>query len=158
TLKALGGVGTSEEPLQTIFINDPVAGVTYALDSHTHIAHKSVPFRFELATKAGGWTAGEAGQRFEVKVGPGDAATSGVIVTAPAGAPPAVRTQGGPPPDEQRQVTLRASEGVAMNYIFKRTGSEANAVKENLGKQNIEGVEAEGTRTTITIAAGEIGN
>lgn len=29
---------------------------------------------------------------------------------------------------------------------------------ESLGKQNIEGVEAEGTRDTITIAAGEIGN
>ena len=31
-------------------------------------------------------------------------------------------------------------------------------MKEQLGKQNIEGVEAEGTRTTVTIAAGEIGN
>jgi hypothetical protein len=29
---------------------------------------------------------------------------------------------------------------------------------ESLGKQTIEGVEAEGTRTTLTIAAGEIGN
>lgn len=154
TLKALGGVGTSEEPLQTIFINDPVAGVTYALDSHTHIAHKSVPFRFELANKSGTWTTGEAGQKFEFKVGPDSAATSGVIVTAPA---PPPGSQGGPSP-EQRQVTLRVAEGAGMNYFFKQTGSEANAVKENLGKQNIEGVEAEGTRTTITIAAGEIGN
>ena len=31
-------------------------------------------------------------------------------------------------------------------------------MKENLGKQTIEGVEAEGTRSTITIPAGEIGN
>jgi len=154
TLKALSGVGTSEEPLQTIFINDPVAGVTYALDSHTHIALKSVPFRLEL-NKPGTWTTGEAGQKFEFRVGPESAGTSGVIVTAPAPPPGA---QGGLPPNEQRQVTLRATEGVAMNYIYKRVGSEANAVKENLGKQNIEGVEAEGTRTTITIAAGEIGN
>jgi hypothetical protein len=29
---------------------------------------------------------------------------------------------------------------------------------ESLGKQMVEGIEAEGTRTTITIAAGEIGN
>src|SRR5688572_6905514 len=35
TLKGLGGVGTGEEPLQTIFINDPVAGVTYSLDTRT---------------------------------------------------------------------------------------------------------------------------
>src|SRR6185295_12475998 len=33
TLKALGILGAGEEPLQTIFINDPVAGVTYALDT-----------------------------------------------------------------------------------------------------------------------------
>jgi hypothetical protein len=31
-------------------------------------------------------------------------------------------------------------------------------VIESLGKQSIEGVEAEGTRTTITIQAGAIGN
>jgi len=31
-------------------------------------------------------------------------------------------------------------------------------VKDQLGKQIIEGVEAEGTRTTVTIPAGEIGN
>lgn len=153
TLKGLGGVGTSEEPLQTIFINDPVAGVTYSLDSHTHIAHKSVPFKFELATKPGG-TPGE-GQRFEFKVAPGAGGGSGVIMTAPVGPPPP-GAPAGPPADQQ--LRMQVTEGVAMNYIFKRTGSEANAVKEQLGKQVIEGVEAEGTRTTVTIAAGEIGN
>jgi hypothetical protein len=35
---------------------------------------------------------------------------------------------------------------------------EGKAKKESLGKQMIEGVEAEGTRSTVTIAAGEIGN
>ena len=152
TLKGLGGVGTSDEPLQTIFINDPVAGVTYSLDSHTHIAHKSVPFRFELATKPGGAPA--EGQRFEFKVGPGDNAGSAVIMTTPIVPPPAGAPAG--PPDQQ--LRMQVTEGVAMNYLFKRTGSEANAVKEQLGKQMIDGVEAEGTRTTMTIAAGEIGN
>ncbi|HEY2962344.1 MAG TPA: hypothetical protein VGJ37_08015 [Pyrinomonadaceae bacterium] len=154
TLKALGGVGTSEEPLQTIFINDPVAGVTYSLDSRTHIAHKSVPFRFELAPKPGGAPA--EGQRFEFKVGPGAGAASGVIMTAPAGPPPPGAPAGAPP--DVQQFSVRAAEGVAMNYVFKRTGSETNAVKEQLGKQMIEGVEAEGTRTTMTIPAGDIGN
>ena len=32
------------------------------------------------------------------------------------------------------------------------------ADSEALGKQNIEGVEAEGTRSTVTIPAGKIGN
>ena len=31
-------------------------------------------------------------------------------------------------------------------------------MKEQLGKQMIEGVEAEGTRTTVTIPAGRLGN
>jgi hypothetical protein len=41
--------------------------------------------------------------------------------------------------------------------VFKRSHN-ANEVKEDLGKQTIEGVVAEGTRTTVTIPAGEIGN
>src|SRR5919205_756118 len=106
TLKALGIPGGGEEPLQTIFINDPVAGVTYSLDTRTHTAHKSVPFRFEMGNKPG---APADGQRFEFKVGPGAgaAAGSGVIVTAPAGPPP----PGGAPADVQ-DFRLRAAEGV----------------------------------------------
>src|SRR5215204_4564906 len=46
SFKGLGVLGVGEEPLQTIFINDPVVNVTYSLDSRTHIAHKSSPFRF----------------------------------------------------------------------------------------------------------------
>jgi TonB family protein len=37
-------------------------------------------------------------------------------------------------------------------------GRDDNAKTESLGKQNIEGVEAEGTRNTVEIPAGEIGN
>jgi hypothetical protein len=152
TLKGLGVIGTGEEPLQTIFINDPVAGVTYALDSRTHTAHKSVPFRFEWSTKPG--APGPEGERFEFKVAPG-AGAGNMIMTAPAGAPP----QGGVrvAAAGAAEYGVRA-EGVA-SYVFKtRTGSSANEVKEQLGKQLIEGIEAEGTRTTVTIPAGEIGN
>ena len=42
--------------------------------------------------------------------------------------------------------------------MFRSKPNSANEVKEQLGKQVIEGVEAEGTRTTVTIPAGEIGN
>ena len=37
-------------------------------------------------------------------------------------------------------------------------GEKQNFTTEKLGKQTVEGVEAEGTRTTITIPAGTIGN
>ena len=43
-------------------------------------------------------------------------------------------------------------------YRVEYHGGGKRAKRESLGKQIIEGVEAEGTRTTVTIAAGEIGN
>ena len=50
---------------------------------------------------------------------------------------------GGPPPPERRGPRGQAGDNVKT---------------ESLGKQTIEGVVAEGTRTTLTIAAGAIGN
>ncbi|HEX3252275.1 MAG TPA: hypothetical protein VHS05_22755 [Pyrinomonadaceae bacterium] len=156
TLKGLGIPGMGDEPLQTIFINDPVAGVTYALDTRTQTAHKSMTFTFELAGKQGI----EGAQRFEFKVAPGTAVTGtttrSMILTTPMGAPPAGAPM--PPPDVDH-FTMRTEGGVAGTYVFKTfPGANNNAVQEQLGKQTIEGVEAEGTRTTITIPAGEIGN
>jgi len=148
SLKGLGIFGSGEEPFKTIFINDPVAGVTFALDSRSHTAHKSVPFTFELNKKKG------EGQQFEFKVTPGTPANGSVIMnTRPGGV-------GGthvdlPPVDQFR---LRTEAGVGETFVFRTRPNSANEVKEQLGKQNIEGVEAEGTRTTVTIAAGEIGN
>ena len=151
SLKGLGVLGTGEEPLQTIFINDPVAGVTYSLDSRTHIAHKSVPFTFELSRKAATRCQSTAeGQTFEFKVGPGAAAGGGnVIMTAPLGAGAGGCTSS----------TFCHLRVVGSTYVFRTSkGPNANEKKEQLGKQMIEGVEAEGTRTTVTIPAGEIGN
>jgi hypothetical protein len=52
------------------------------------------------------------------------------------------------------------TEGSTSSYVFtrKKHGPDPNEVTEKLGTQMIEGVSAEGTRTTITIPAGEIGN
>lgn len=152
TLKGLGGVGTGEEPLQMIFINDPVAGVSYSLDTRTSTAHKSVPFRFQITTRPG---ASAEGQRFEYKVGPSAGATTNVIVAAPLNPPAHAGTR--VPSAEVEHFNLRTER--AAGYVLRtRTGSAANEVKEQLGKQIIEGVEAEGTRTTVMIPAGEIGN
>ncbi len=41
---------------------------------------------------------------------------------------------------------------------FRTEMDAKNTRKESLGKQTIEGVEAEGTRSTTTLAAGVIGN
>ena len=144
SFKGLGVLGVGEEPLKTIFINDPVAGVTYSLDSRSHIAHKSAPFTIELSRKAGpgGSVTTTQSQTFEFKVGPGGpAGGSNILMTAPIGAPPEAASVG------------------AATYVFRSgKGPNTNERKEDLGKQNIEGVEADGTRTTVTIPAGEIGN
>ena len=149
SLKSLGFLANGEEPLKTIFINDPVAGVNYVLDSRSHTAHKSVPFTFELS--------GKKGEQFELKVAPGTAATgNSMIVTTPlpAGVAGARATT---PPDDH--FALRTEAGIGETFVFRTARSNnANEVKEQLGKQIIEGVEAEGTRTTVTIPAGEIGN
>jgi hypothetical protein len=150
SLKGLGIFGAGEEPLQTIFINDPVAGVTFTLDSGSKIAHKSLPFTFEFTRKLDKpGVAGSTieGQRFEFKVERGTATGGSMIMTAPAA---------GMPHPELDQ--LRVEGGTAGTMVFKTKGPSNNEVKEQLGKQNIEGVEAEGTRTTVTIPAGEIGN
>jgi len=122
--------------------------VTYALDSRSHTAHKSVPFTFELS--------GKKGEQFEFKVAPGTATTNSMIVTAPLAAGVAGARTTHPPMDE---FTLKTEAGIGQTFVFRTKTNNPNDVKEEqLGKQNIEGVEAEGTRTTVTIPAGEIGN
>ena len=152
TLKDFGPIGASDEPLQTIFINDPVAGVTYTLDTRSHIAHKSVPFNFEFTRNNV-----LQGEHFEFKTSPGGAATSGVIVATQAGTPAQAATRVAPSA-EGMEFRLGTGGGAASFVLSTRPGAEGNEVKEQLGKQLIEGVEAEGTRTTITIPAGDIGN
>ena len=138
SLKGLGMFGGGDEAFQTIFINDPVAGVTFSLDSRRHTALKSVPFTFEFT--------GKKGEQFDFKVAPpATGATSKSLI---------VTTQH-PPGD---QLTVRGEAGGGETFVFRSKPNNANEVKQDLGKQNIEGVEAEGTRTTVTIAAGEIGN
>jgi len=149
SLKGLGVLGSGEEPLQTIFIHDPVASVTYSLDSKSRIAHKSTPFRLELSKRPGGGIA--TAQRFEFKFKEESGAGGNVIVTAPHGA-------GGAPHPGIEHFTMRTEGGTGGTFAFRTSKGSANEVKDQLGKQIIEGVEAEGTRTTVTIPAGEIGN
>ena len=149
TLKGLGPVGSGEEPLQTIFINDPVAGVTYSLDTRSHTAHKSMPFQFQIMTRPG--KPGE--NQFEFKSGQGAGASNVIVTTQVAPGQPGPRV---PPPGPGDHFEFR-TEGTA-GFAIRTKPAPGNEVKEQLGKQMIEGVEAEGTRTTITIPAGEIGN
>ncbi|HEV8366828.1 MAG TPA: hypothetical protein VGQ39_02660 [Pyrinomonadaceae bacterium] len=152
TIKMLGPLGDGGEPLQSIFINDPVAGVSYSLDPRTHIAHKTLPFKLTQKLKPigpgepGMPPHGVEGHRLELKIEGGPEST--VVVKAP---PPGASAIG-------HTFNIQTDGGGGMTYAFRRKGPNDNEKNEQLGKQIIEGVEAEGTRSTITIPTGEIGN
>ncbi len=166
TIKAISGVANVAEPLQTIFISDPVAGVSYSLDSRTRTAHKLSPMRLKVSgvgtgIGAGSGAGGGSGSSEAVGVGPG---TSGAVGTvrierAPlaASGPTAVHR---PEPDID-VFTMPTQAPVAVgqpDIVFHREFFPSEVTSESLGKQTIEGVEAEGTRQTRTIPAGQIGN
>ncbi|MGI9165093.1 MAG: hypothetical protein ACR2G5_01665 [Pyrinomonadaceae bacterium] len=137
TLRAIGPFATAGDTPQTIFINDPVTGVNYALDPRSRVARKMAPMRFD----------------FKIAPPPGGERSAG---GPPQGPPPEraemhseVFLRSGPPPPPG------AEGGVVMEW---HGGPERGGKTESLGRQTIEGVEAEGTRNTTTIPTGEIGN
>jgi hypothetical protein len=156
TLRGFGlfNAGSDAAP-QTVFISDPVAGVSYTLDPRSHVARKMPALRFEFKTSGAG-TAVSADVHGNMTwaraervgpVGPPPAGEGPVAIAGTAGSADVF--------------TLRAPAVVAGQdeFVFKREGgSPGNTVTEKLGTQVIEGVAAEGTRTTVTIPAGEIGN
>lgn len=84
-----------------------------------------------------------------VKFGIGDGIAHGIESVVSANVASAIASAGHP------NVVIGGAPG--DNIIFGR-GHAKNTTTEQLGKQIIEGVEAEGTRATTTIPAGEIGN
>ena len=137
TLRAIGPFGAAGEPPQTIFINDPVAQMSYVLDARTHVARKMPSFRFQ------------------VRVEP--PAEGRKLSAAPEGpTAPALPDRGENNGNVYVMTTPPAPGGEGYRVEYHGGGKRAKA--EPLGKQMIEGVEAEGTRTTVTIPAGEIGN
>lgn len=131
-LGAVGPWAMPGEPQQTVFINDPVAGANYVLDPRTRIARKMPPFRISVAPRAGSNASADSAPKVRVNV-------ERNVFTAPA--PPPHGAAGSPP-----------------IQMYRVSSDPNNRKTESLGKQMVEGVEAEGTRTTITIPAGEIGN
>ena len=136
TLRSIGPFANAGEPPQTIFINDPVAQMSYTLDVRTHTFRKMPSFRFE------------------VKVAP--PAEGGKTPAATEGSPPLAQ----PNRNENtvRDYVMTATPAAGEGYKVEYFGGGKRAKTESLGKQTIEGVEAEGMRTTVTIPAGEIGN
>ena len=124
-LAAIGPVLAGGGELRSIFINDPVAGVSWILEPGEKIARRIV--RGEPTS---------AGTRVEKRV--------------------EERRSEGSGDDKDKRVVER--------IVIKSPGDGTFTKKlprpetENLGSKVIEGVEATGTRSTVTIPAGEMGN
>src|SRR5436305_5414918 len=131
-LGAVGPWAVSGEPQQTVFINDPVTGVNYILDPRAHTARKMPPLRISMFPNesSDNVAPGAPAPKMSVRV------EKDVFTVAVP-----------PPPDGNRQM-----------QEFRINPGKERGTTESLGKQTIEGIEAEGTRTTVTIPAGGIGN
>jgi hypothetical protein len=130
SLGAIGPWAAAGDSPKHIFVSDPVADVSYMLDPQTHSAQKilTVKDKFFATDKAGPGT-----QTIMIRRGTANVATGSV-----------------------GQEAKIAAEATFELPVAK--GSAPDIKNESLGKQTIEGVAAEGTRSTITIPAGAIGN
>ena len=147
-LAKIGPYASAGDPPQTIFINDPVAQVNYILEPGSRTARKinlpnvvmrtSPDVRVEEKIRA-------RDPQERATVTRADRETFEVAVQAATAASGGVRGN----------VTGGMS---GMTITVNQGGKKWNSVKESLGKQMIEGVEAEGTRSTTTIPAGDLGN
>jgi hypothetical protein len=161
TVGYIGPYSTSGEETQTVFINDPVVGFSYILDPSSKTARKLPRVELHFKSEAGAAqtsvtlerqraTPGaaekiaiERGYTFNVRVpGPDAPPAPGAAAQSPAGSATIVAP---PAPDGPR-------------YEFFRHSSKAESKTEKVEARAFDGVMAEGTRTTTTIAAGEIGN
>jgi hypothetical protein len=159
TISVVGGYSSAGQPAQTTFINDPVAGVNYILDAKNRTARKidvlakvsaeqkAVEAKMEAMKKKRAIEADAGGER---TVADGEKIAIEKATVAAAGGSGfkyEMRTGPGAGP------VIAGGPGFIMMRDDKK-----NTRKEDLGKQMVEGVEAEGTRYVTTIAAGEIGN
>jgi hypothetical protein len=157
TLGYIGPYIPAGDAPQTVFINDPVAGVNYILDPSAKSARK-LP-RMEMRFKAEGGAAQGGTVTFERH-----AATQGAVEKLAIERSYNVRVPGpdtppapaAPPAPARVAVDVPPADGSPVEFF--RYSSKADRKTETLEARSFDGVSAEGSRTTTTIPAGEIGN
>jgi len=117
---------------QRIFISDPVAGASYELNPETHTASKGLMGKETMMITGGGDVLMHRGG-----LPPGEVAAGKILVEH------AIRIESG-------------SDSTFETAVSKPNHPDVKT--ESLGKRMMEGVQAEGTRSTFTIPAGAIGN
>jgi hypothetical protein len=130
---------------KSIQIVDPVAGTTMILDPRSRTVSKmpSIAPAFSITRDEKGPETGA--ERVELKVTTNVESENGStrIITR--------RIEG-------NQVVTEDVKNLDTKMFTFIKGAAKNLRTENLGKQTIDGIEAEGTRTVETIPAGEVGN
>lgn len=158
SLNAIGPWVSATEAEQIVSINDPVAGVHYILTPSAKSARK-LPAPTVFITKSDGksWKSDGKGDvvvlRKEGEAGAAAAKGEKFERVIVEGAPGPRVMHGGD------TIAMVGPGAMAQGGRFRvEMANPKDAKTEDLGTRNVEGVEAQGTRTTVTIAAGEIGN
>lgn len=133
-----GANGTRDQ--RHVQISDPETKTTIMLDLENKIAHKMPAPQFRLMQEPGSAIAA-GGRNVEVEH---------FEMAAPL--PPPVLAGRGSGPAPGAGYVAFSSQAVLAG------GGSAKPIVEDLGTQFMEGVSAEGTKTTMTIPAGQIGN
>jgi hypothetical protein len=150
---------TRRETPDSITITDPVANVTYMLNPKTMTGQKltmaSGSYSFMRSGAMGAAISGDSNSTFSIQSsgdGPATITFNGVPLDekAVAEAMAKAKTNGS-------TQTLSVGIGAGTGSGVYRVGPKKPA-GESLGKQMVEGVNADGVREVSTIAAGTIGN
>ena len=140
----IGPYAASGEETQAVFINDPVAGFSYILEPSSRTARKMPRMELRFKTESGA----AAGERQKVA----QEALSKIEVERTYTRVP------GPDAQSSGTTVIVTGQSGPEGATFMRHNSKHEAKTEKLEARSFDGVMAEGTRTTVTIPAGEIGN
>ena len=150
----LGTDGT----VKAISIYDPVSHVSYVLDPSTRTARKSAMRVVYPASRVA--LSDEDKKRIEARMevdrGSAGSAAGGVVLAAPAGAPPEALTE--ELRKRQQAEAVAGAGGRGRGVLQPAIRVPQDAKEESLGQKMVEGVMADGKRVTTVLPAGAIGN
>jgi hypothetical protein len=147
SFEKLGNWNAQGEPAKAIFISDPVAKTSYSLDTKAHTARKNSD---PMITTFSHSTEGRTESGAIVRTFSSSTSSSSASTSAPLPEPPPFIAEHG--------AGIPGGGVIMFDRMVTPGGDKANTKTDDLGKRMIEGVQAEGTRTTITIPAGQMGN
>ncbi len=160
TLGGFGPYAAAGDPPQTIFINDPVDNITYILDPRSKTARK-----IQVFVRTGGSGSNSETYSFSRSEGGSVWVQSGVREKGDLEQMKAKAQSDLENAKTKEKVKEKMKEGGVVDFTISNDGRsfrveqlKHEAKTESLGTQLVEGVNAEGTRSTFTIPAGEIGN